>query len=300
MRMAATLLGAVVFAAPAFAQDDAPVPDHATVAATIAALEAGDAEEAGWLISQVETLAYAEKPYTTPREAIALLSGCKPTETSRRAFHRMAWFSFEWACADETYVGKISPDEMGKSVALVDLMPKARAEEIESRPSVPMTLAPPAPLARRPLTEGERAFAEARRTMMQARQMNRATEFAQAVLSGDVSEFLPRVADKARASFAFHNPFIKQPFYETDGRGPEALEKAVAHGRELLGAPTGKSCSRASYQVICRWSFPDEGKRMFAFVTLGGAEGDDWMISSVMFRYATQEKLQEAQERAGS
>lgn len=298
MKYSTALLVILALGAPALAQDEAPLDDHAAVNATILALQNGDAEEYGWLVSQVETLRFIEKPFATPGEAFNGLSGCEPRETGRKSFHMISTYSFEWECEGTTWVGSIMPDENGKSVALVDLLPKAKAEAIIDRP-IP-AIPPPAPIIRGPMTEAERALQEARRTNFRTRQITRATAMATALSEGNVSHVLPTISSDARISYSFHNPFLSQPFVERRGTGGDAFADQVRHIYAKLGQPESASCDGESYPIICRWSYPAAGQTLFAFITVNGAEEVERPIFSVDFRYATIDKLKEARERAGS
>nr|WP_137678311.1 hypothetical protein [Parerythrobacter lutipelagi] len=284
----------------ASAQPSTDIPDHAVVTSAVSALEQGDVEEAGWLISQVETIGVPDKAFATPKLAIAALFGCPAKEVKRTGLGSFPMFHYEWSCANETYVGMVVPDEKGKSVALVDLVPKSVAEaEAKVMRAPPMV--PPMNMARRtPMTPEEIEAAKQRRAQEDARRLARATQLAQAVTDGRGDEIAERVSPSARILYAFRNPFLSQNFVEMDGQGAQAFIDQVAYAHEEMGKPKAGSCEKGGYSVLCTWEFPAVGKKLIAFIGVGGAEGDDWKIYSVTFNYATAEKLLEAQQRAAS
>lgn len=286
---------ALALGSAASAQDGEAAPP-ASVTATIAALEAGDAQEAARYITSIEWLLRRDRLVSTPREAIALLSGCEATATSSRSMGKMSFHVFEWACADETYTGQLIPNEDPRTLVIADLMTKSDGEAVKRLPSAPprLMIPPPAPPSRP--TPEQVAEREARMQAIRARGQRNANTFGQLVMDGDLDGLAAVTSDIARVRYSFHDPFLSQSFVEYDGEGGNAMREQVAHALASLGPPTAYECKVERYSTTCKWEYEELGTTMFAFISPGYGETPD--VTSADFRYATREKLLEAAERA--
>lgn len=125
MRHDAMVLLAAMFALPSAASAQASPPDDAAVPATIAALAAGDVAEAEWLITQVGSLQFPGLALPDRKAALRMLAGCKAKEQSRGPAAEYPYVVFSWKCRGETYIGKLIPEEGGRTVALADFLTEA-------------------------------------------------------------------------------------------------------------------------------------------------------------------------------
>lgn len=296
---------AIVLVSPAMTENR--VPDHAAVSATIAALKAGNVAELEWLVAESSVLQFPRVDPLDRTDAIKTLSRCQPQERSRVALGPFDYYEFEWKCRKQTYVGKLIPERSGKAVALIDLVTKPRHGMLSR--SMPRVFMPPLPITTtstpRQLSTAEQAEQERRRANEMAGKKERAELFAQAVASGDMSNFRTRHATVATITYGFFDPYSKQDYVDKAWRtgdtldsAGKALSAAVAYGRSRLGQPVNWACQDVYPYVECTWRYRDPGTRLKAKIHVFRQEAPNWGIIVFEFRYETAAKMQGAKRRA--
>lgn len=285
----APAVAAAAMAVPAAAQEEAPVSP--LVLALIDDIVAGDREAAIGRIDMVETLDFGPRLVTTPGEFVDRMLGCAMNEASSREFYgRLRMFTTKWTCADGDYEIMFAHQDGSPYVTVANFRDPARlAEEAaDTRGAVRPPPAPPAP-PRRNLTDEERAARDAAITAYRVQACNL---LGQAVLDGDASGLEVISTQRSRYMFGFHDPFASTMVVEVDGNGFPAAQRMVDAALEALGTPKDYSCVTEDFGIMVRWEFSPQDRALFAMPTLTGES-----ISLVSMRYATREKLIEAQQR---
>ncbi len=302
MRIVLSFVLAVLLATPVFAEKSA-VPDSPVVKDTIAALQSGDMDELDWMVSHVGSLQFYVREFSERSQVFHALSGCKAKEIERKIIQEYKTYTYQWACDKEKYRGRLVLEKAGKSVAFVDIFPKAQFKQLERKYS--SISIPPPPIG--PLSnDGKASLAKLYAKDKDAR-LKLANTFAEGLIARDLSALALGHGAYTAIPYGFYNPFLDQLFVDkmfdlgkTRAEADIALADAVDFIHSQHGVPTKYSCSAEVGEPIarCTWTFEGGSTRLNAKMYIRDPESYDRGYKIYWFRYDTDEKLIEAEKRA--
>lgn len=293
-------IGVVGLTRPAVAQVDEE-PSYA-LKHFLEEIRTGDIDAALGRIARIESLSgRKEDLLAISREDLAsLLRSCSLSDYSTNANVKFRVEKTTWSCPENKtlYVSFLNEEGVKNPylniVGIQDSAMKAAAEAAAPRMAIP----PPALTVTRSMDSSPEARAEAERRAraLAARQTEIRDAFGQAVVARDMDRLMGLVQDDTRIIYQTRDPYFKTDLVEMDERGSEHLRAVLARAERDLGLASSVACEkdRASYAPhICRWTMPDDGKRMFAFLHFDGEQ-----LKTVQFYYVTREMALEMRRRA--
>lgn len=288
----AALAPAAIFAlsSPASAQQQVDYP--APLQALLDDLAEGNGDAAAGRIDVVESLSGGPRIVRNSREFVDRMLGCTVTDVTEGTLGPdFRLFRTVMRCEDGDYNVIFGHEAGSPYVSIAEFQDPATIADLAANPRLP-SIPPPAPpvlVEQRAESTEERAR---RQQMEQARQDRACAALGQAMLDGDASKLSAMGIAQSRYVFGFHDPFASTMVVEQDGNGPDAAQKMIDSAREATGVPESYECVQENIGLLVRWTFEPADRALFAMPNLSGS-----VVTSVVTRYATRDKLLEAQQR---